>query len=462
MPGFLDDLRLLPGRNKLNVYALLIAKLTCYPATSPHDQSMIRALIMDLKILFHNHEQQFSVLRFILLSTLSEHNKISPNLTRFISNIITEIRDREFQHYFCFSEVTSVDLECRIGRFFESQLAVNLLLDPSPKTWACVNKVSEKIIDLISAVGDPTIFNNFLEDLGPDPETENIPFLPLAFGRYEIPPTLSDVLETLKAQTELNRIMLIQFMFMRDAYCLLDIVPSSQEKTIRFGYGGEFAKYTEKISSEDIRPFFWSYPAFNLYKDRGRGPFLPHTSKELGICINPEDRAKFPSAPATWYPDCICQRADLDSPYTQSLVRQDIPYVAGPSGMTTLLSSAMLLLGQFDSKEEHHHYILAIASFITGGGLHSLHEVLTVPRVRLGLLKSYKAYGDKAGNYHSFFELFSMDEKFNYNLNKAWKSTINWLCELFPDLTTKSSFVMNRPLSTARPLKEERKTCIIM
>jgi hypothetical protein len=186
---------------------------------------------------------------------------------------------------------------------------------------------------------------------------------------------------------------------------------------------------------------------------------LPYTSTKLGISLHREDRVEFPSASTSWCPDCLCQKADLKSLYTQSLIKKDIPYVAGPSGMTTLFSSAMLLLGQFDSVEEHNHYILAIASFITGGGLHSIHEVLTVPHVRLGLIEAYNPYGDKAGNYQAFFELFSLDDTVIHHLNSAWKSTISWLCKLYPELTTKASYGLETTMAPA--LQPPVKTDII-
>lgn len=442
MPKFFDDLRHLPGKNKLNVYALLIAKLSCYPAETIQDKLMIRSLSKEIKVLFHNHEQQFSVLAFILQQHLNDNKDISENLKLFITAIINDVKHVDFKKYFELSTITEDDFECRVGRFFESNLAVNLLLNPSSKTWACVNKISQRIVDFILAVKEPEVFTRFLENLGPDSESEKIPNLALAFGRCPKKPIIDDVLLTLKEQKDFIRIMLIQFMFMRDVYPLFEFDSEAQERIRQFGYGGEIANYIQEIGTKDMGPFFWSYPKFIPYQDRGRGEFLSYTSTKLGISIRSEDRSKFPSATTTWCPDCLCQEANLESPYTKFLIKHDIPYVAGPSGMTTLLCSAMLFLGQFDNLEEHNYYILAIASFITGGGLHSLHEVLTIPQVRLGLLNAYKPYGDKAGNYQTFFELFSLDDKVTKNIDNAWDSTVSWFCKLYPELTTNASYKM--------------------
>ncbi|MDF1928928.1 hypothetical protein PGH45_00985 [Legionella pneumophila] len=124
----------------------------------------------------------------------------------------------------------------------------------------------------------------------------------------------------------------------------------------------------------------------------------------------------------------------FSSEYTKTLIHRNIPYVAGPSGMTSLLSASMVFMGQFESIEEHHHYILAIMSFITGGGLHSIHEVLSVPKERLGLLASYRASGPHAGNYNDFFNLFRYDKTILQNINDAWDATINWIYKKHPDL----------------------------
>ncbi|WP_428411114.1 hypothetical protein [Legionella sp.] len=417
---------------------------------------MIKALIKEIKVLFHNHEQQFSVLGFVLQQNLIQNKAISENLKLFISEIINDVKHPDFKSYFEITTLSIEDLQCRIGRFFESTLAVNMLMNPSPKTWCCINKVSERIIECISLVRQQEAFEPFLADLGPDSKSGKTPNLALAFGRYSNKPTINDVIVTLKEQKDIVRIMLIQFMFMRDIYPLFEFDPQTQALIKEYGYGGELAKYIEAVGAKDIGPFFWNYPKFATYKDRGRGKFIPYTSTRLGISILPEDRDEFPRAATNWCPDCLCQEADLNSPYTRFLLQQDIPYVAGPSGMTTLLSSAMLFLGQFANEDEHNHYILAIMSFITGGGLHSIHEVLTVPCERLGLLKAYRPFGKKAGNYQDFFDLFSFDERVTKNIDDAWDSTVSWLCKHFPELTTEALYQVE-PIRPAVPAAVKEK-----
>ncbi|MCZ4762566.1 hypothetical protein O6C96_10125 [Legionella pneumophila] len=434
MSNFFEELKQLPGKERLNVYALLIAKLSYYNAETIQDKQFIKALMTDIKTLFHNHEQSFTTLAFILNFHLKQHPKISETLKLFINHVIKTTKNSDFLDYFKKTALSKDDLECRIPRFFESNVAINLLQNPSPSTWDSINKVSTNIIKFIDTHYDEKIFEVFLENLGPDPKNSHNPNLPLAFGRYPQKPDIKVIIETLKEQKNFARTMLIHFMFMRDVYCYFEPDIESQNRIKKFGYDGNFKQFILKNKEVDIGPFFWNYPRFSLYKDRGRGEFKFYISQKLGICITPEDTEEFPLFETTWCPDCICQEADLSSEYTQTLIHRNIPYVAGPSGMTSLLSASMVFMGQFESIEEHHHYILAIMSFITGGGLHSIHEVLSVPKERLGLLASYRASGPHAGNYNDFFNLFRYDKTILQNINDAWDATINWIYKKYPDL----------------------------
>ncbi|KTD02409.1 hypothetical protein [Fluoribacter gormanii] len=434
MRHFFQEVRQLPGKEKLNVHALLITKLSLYKAEEPQDKLFIRSIIPELKSLFHNHTQSFITLAFTLKHHLKQHPNISEPLKFFINHVIEITKDSDFKNYFKKTKISAEDLECRIARIFESNIATIMLQNPSKTTWACIDKVSNHIIQFIESNYNEKIFDTFLENIGPDPIEPQNPKLALAFGRYAKTPSLKEIIETLKERRNFARIMLIHFMFMRDVYCHFERPLKSQNHIKSFGYEGSLRQFILENKQADIGTFFWRYSSFPLYHDRGRGEFKFYVSQRLGICIAPEDRRKFPLFETTWNPDCICQEADLDSKYTQSLIHRGIPYVAGPSGMTSLLSASMLFMGQFKSLEEHYHYILAIMSFIVGGGLHSIHETLAVIHERLGLLPSYKADGCHAGNYNDFFKLFRYDEVISQNINRAWGATISWMLETYPEL----------------------------
>ncbi|CEK09765.1 hypothetical protein [Legionella hackeliae] len=459
MQQFFNDVRQLPGNNKLNIFALFIAKLSQFACRKPDDAFLLKSLINEVKVLFHNHEQQLGVFVFTLQQNLKQYPKISDELSLFILDVIESMQLDACKEYFANESPTKDDLQCRIGRIFESYLAVDILLNPGANTWRTVNKVSINLIEFIEKNYEADAFKTFLSNLGAEEESPEAPNLALAFGHFDHKPTIEEVIGTLQESKHFARIMLIHFMFMRDVYSGFTL-SSKRECTIQqFEYGGDFKKFLEKNKKGDMRYFFWNYPKFPLYSDRGRSVFVDSLSKRLGICVDEEDRAEFPMAQTAWCPDAICQEADLNSPYVQSLIARDIPYVAGPSGMTSVLSGTMLFFGQFNNLDDHHYYILAIMAFITGGGLHSIHEVLTVPHVRLGLLRNYKAFGQQAGNYNDFFSLFSSDAIISNNIDKAWKSTINWLCQRYPELVTLN---INIPQNDSNQNENQRNTgCII-
>ena len=70
-----------------------------------------------------------------------------------------------------------------------------------------------------------------------------------------------------------------------------------------------------------------------------------------------------------------------------------MPFVAGPSGHTATFIKGAMRLG-INNQEELKAYSLAVFAFLTGGGNHSFHEVMTVAREIGGI--DYKD-----GNYFS-------------------------------------------------------------
>ncbi|QRN02600.1 hypothetical protein GH742_01200 [Legionella sp. MW5194] len=434
---FFDDLKKLPYRDRSNVYALLISKLTAYAAESVpiEDKIVCNGMIKEIKELFFNHEQEWGVLGFILKQYLAKHARnLSVTLFGFLNEVLAQLDSNEFKNYFNHKEITAEALDCRLQRLFESHLAINLLEKPNQKIWASVNKVSQFIVSLLIKYNNEEEYALFLDDLGPDPKDSEIPNLALAFARFKMRPSLDEVIKVLLRQEDLAQVLLIQFMFMRDAFgnFKLKTYPES-----RATYGGDFKHYLNNASKkQDLRSFFWNYAkvAPHLYTDRGRAEFNQIPSTSMGLCINAEDRKLFPVREASWMPDCICQAPDLNSDYVKLLAEQGIPYVAGPSGMTSLLCGAMIFMGDLAETSQRHYYLLAIVAFIAGGGLHSIHEILTIPHVRLGLLPQYRAFGSKAGNYSSFFKLFADDDCVQECINNAWKSTMDWLKTNNPDI----------------------------
>ncbi|MDF1928930.1 hypothetical protein PGH45_00995 [Legionella pneumophila] len=100
MFNFFEEIKQLPGKERLNVYALLIAKLSYYNAETIQDKQFIKALMTDIKALFHNHEQSFATLSFILNFHLKQYPKISETLKLFINHVIKTTKNSDFLDYF--------------------------------------------------------------------------------------------------------------------------------------------------------------------------------------------------------------------------------------------------------------------------------------------------------------------------------------------------------------------------
>ena len=433
MSKFTEEVKQLPGNHRTNVFALLIVKLSGYATELVQDKLIIKSLLSEIKALFHNHDQRFAILSFILKQNLGQYPDLSPSLHFFLKDVIESLNDETFHLYFEKTSFLQSGGGCRLQKIFESQVAIHLLLNPSQGMWTSVNQISDTIISLLECYKTAIGNTGFLLNLGPKEEGSEIPYLPLAFGRFPHTPSVDEVIAVLKDKRNLTTVMLIHFMFMRDVSPYLK-QPVSLEAIA--SYGGDFCSYLREAKDRDPSEFFWNYLKYapHLYTDRGRGKFVCIPSKHMGIARLSEDRAEFPSTDSPWFPDCLCQRVDPFSPYVHSLIQQDIPFVSGPSGMTSIFCGAMLMLGQWSRIEEQKYYLLAVMAFMTSGGLHSIHEVLTIPHVRLGLLPGYRAFGPDVGNYHHFFSLFNQDDVFTDNMNEAWRATIDWISRRYPHL----------------------------
>ncbi|MFJ1269373.1 hypothetical protein ACD661_12465 [Legionella lytica] len=432
---FSEEVKQMQGKDKSNVFALFITKLSYYSCPGQEDKQLIDSIIKNIKPYFFNHSYNFLVLEDLIKYKLSLYKLISKPLAAFLQEVVECIKNRDFKKYFEHDTIQHEDLECRVQRVFESNLAIKILSNPSKGMWKSINKISLAIISLLKKYRHQSFLNEFLDDLGPSIDSKDMPHLALAFGRFAHRPSIGEVIETLKKQDDFVQIMLIHFMFFRDAYQSIPLLKLPKNLDT---YQGDFKQYLRKewVANEDPRIFFWDYIHFSpdLYNDRGRGEFHDELSCRLGISTHDEDIEDYPQRDTSWLPDCLCQEADINSEYVKSLVARNIPYVAGASGMTSLFCGAMLFLGQFTEQEEYNCYLLNVMAFIVGGGLHSIHEVLTVPRVRLGLLEQYDLSRTKLGSYHHFFALFQEDPVIQQNIDNAWESTIIWIKKHYSQL----------------------------
>jgi hypothetical protein len=119
-----------------------------------------------------------------------------------------------------------------------------------------------------------------------------------------------------------------------------------------------------------------------------------------------------------WISDSKSQEPDFFSTYTNSLINNDTPYVAGPSGMTSLFVPQMLALTEKDPSFDQtmrREYLAAVTAYMVSAGFHSLHEVLgpvrhclhdneLLPEEYVSAIPTRDDIGQPA-NYHVFYQM---------------------------------------------------------
>lgn len=429
---FKKDFLRLPQQNYSSIYMLLLTKITNFSAQNSTDLQQKNSLIPTIRKLILDHERSLKVLNFHLKQTVKMPG-ISASLADLLQDTI------QFCKSFQDDQCNPPSLEARFQRQVESNLAIHLLRSPSRNLWRSVNKVSATIIDLIRQHQDkPDLFSVFLVNISGHLQNKIAPTLPFSFAHFPETMALDGVVRVLEDGSDLAAIMLIHFMFMRDV-CLALPIPANPRVKTTAGNSNEFADYLRTYMDsqpdhQQLAAFFCNYRTISpIYSQRGRGPtFRPILDNHLGIVVHEEDRKLMPTMPTSWYPDCVCQEADLSSPYTQLLLQHEIPYISGPSGMTSIFVGALSLFGNF-TDHEANYYLLAVLAYMVSGGLHSMHEVLSIPHIRLGLLPDYQAAGAKVGNYDSFFYLFSGDSEVQDCIDSAWAETNRWMNTTFSE-----------------------------
>jgi len=469
MPKFYNEVRKIPGRNKLNIFGLFIAKIKNLKALTTKDRQLTHALIKEVKRLFENHEQSLTTLSFIIKQYLLKNKaSLSPHLIFFLKDVIDSIDNSDMKTYYqiTFDDMREADLSCEFARRFESEVAVQLLMNPSKVMLDTIKGISTKIIKILQGRIPEHIFTEFLSGLGPEEPGTDLPYYAFSFGRFSKTPSLARVIDTLQSGRDFHRIMLIHFLFMRNLFPDLDLHESFASKMNDLKFTGDLGNFVEQRKGKDtyeILEFFSNYPRYapHLYTDRGRVEFKEEATHHMGIMLDSQDRRGLLKTKTAWYPDCLCNIADLKSDYVQTLIcMHDIPYVSGPSGMTSILLGVLTFFGDMQNQTEINYYILAIMSFIVGGGLHSIHEVLTVPAIRLGILPGYITSGRGAGNYDRFFQLFENDRGIAYNLKHAWDNFISYIETHFPELC-KRTVTDSDPSKSSDAIAQEENLLIV-
>ena len=321
-------------------------------ANNSEESIAIKKAISGIRVLLENHEKDTSIASdFLLNIPINIVNKLNLDLNKLLKDTANNLAISNY------TQTKEEKWSNPFGRRFESQLQIELLLNPTDLMMASVRKISNRIIKIIKY--DPSIGELFVKTLS---EMSHV----ISFGAFKDEPLVKDVTKILleNSPQNLTQIMFMHFKFAQG--CSRDLSPDI------FGYLSENIGYIC-----DTRMY-----GSNYYRDRGRSKdkLDDNRTTQMGLIVEEDsdfnkELPKLNTNNASWVADCKNQKPDLESAYTISLLENDTPYVAGPSGMTSLLMAQMLGYNVLNDKERKG-YFASVAGYIVAGGFHSLHEVL--------------------------------------------------------------------------------------
>ncbi|MCF6775971.1 hypothetical protein L3V83_05200 [Thiotrichales bacterium 19X7-9] len=391
-------------KSRVAAYSYLIKLLLEYQSRKPTcnlNQAAINHFVGNLFIALENHEQDINKylkpLKLVINETLSKDPKSAKSLSEII-NAIDIINNSKFD------QTPQEMWENEIGRQFESLIAIELLLKPTKKMMQRVSEVSSAIIKNLNTDDNnehSDRINLFLISL-----EEN--FSPIALGAFKKIPRLDKVIEILNNNDsdQLSEIIHIHFKFAQVLYRSLSI----------YNLNNELVDHaSKKYLPDDI-----IYPSslFEQSPNRGRFGCLDTNKKtdQLGIMLECQTKGVIPKRTDNkWIPDCIAQQPQLDKKHNdywivRDMIENDTPYVAGYSGMTSLLIPQMMELCAIDDQSKIRDYLNAVIGYICGGGFHSIHEVLGPCAKFLSLIPGYQVADPGVTkslppNYNQYFTL---------------------------------------------------------
>lgn len=417
-PGVSETIMRFQSKQEAYFYTLhLIEKMT---EAVPIDRKIW--LIDEIRILIENHEQDSSKVA-LLLETLAVEKKTDGEALHLLSAAL-----KDPNSFFPASLYQKWQNE--LARRLESVLYIELVQNPTKKMMDAVKKTSCYIAIIIHHLScdDEKRLLDFM----------NRKYQGLSFGNVENFSTKEDVLAFLMRcdRTQLIEILYVHF-----------IVASQFGREARI-CGSEFSSLLHKIANRSM--YRSSY-----YLDRGRrGELHSRSTSQMGIgtCENSIVSMGLPAHQSRWISDAKVQQPNFASAYVQSLLNQETPYVAGPSGMTSVFIGMLIACGKKFSIEEKRSYLLCVAAYLVSGGYHSLHEILGPVAYCLAeynLLPGYQTNipSDKnpvisAPSYHYFHALIAArDPDFCDRRNVAWAKMSQFFDELY--LPTTRHLVQN-------------------
>ncbi len=407
----------------------------------------LATLIEKIKIAFENHEADISRYAATLLSIKNNHVSKIDETRKKLLNILAEMIAMSST----LKPSLQVQYENEFQRQFESIFAINLLFNPTDAMMASVGRVSDKIIEFV-AFNKEELFNEVIVNCSNKNNTAE------RFGVAKKSQTLEELLEILETnkKSDLATIMHIHYSFWmvcknlaRDKNCQFNFqywdarpvgfFADHIDKRLKvYGiHNKDYSRYKGVLERKPAEVAYLSDEHFYvsiIYNDKGRKGALDLSkpSNQLGLMLLHQYTENLPKladdAWLSWAPDVLCQQPDFESRYVKNLLINDGVYVAGPSGMISVLLSLMEIVGNVPTTLMKQNYLGAAVAFIVSGGFHSMHEVLEpaefcvklVPGYNASMLHASNHFRSLPPNYHVFFALFANDQQFQALREKSW------------------------------------------
>lgn len=430
---------------------------------SPESKIIFNNAILIIQQALLDHEQNHLVIvenlvRTELSNILNHEDRTS------LETIFTKLRSSDFKQ-------SRQDMwHNMFGRRLESEIAIMLLLNPTAKCMQVVGDVSEMIIKVIEANLDwitrnpssedvavnilnrkiKAIINSFLNSLTSE---EDI----IALGSFNKKPSIDEVFEILRDNNYKNIVQILHIHYKFAQYAFRDL-PELPTKS------GRSSPVHERADATNTN--FYETPLYTICPHRGRAGRLNHRienlTNQLGLMLHYQDKIDIPQdIGPKWLPDCLGQLPVLnpdeqDYKIVRDCIENDVPYIAGYSGMCSLMMPLMMKLLDDSLLQQQQLYLCAVIAYIVGGGFHSIHEVLAPCANILNIIPGYLVAipGDEKApppNYQLFFDMIiDVDPEFNSRLSDIFTNYNSFLNRIdFESLshrTDRSETLSRRPI----------------
>ncbi|MBX9703311.1 MAG: hypothetical protein K2X39_04075 [Silvanigrellaceae bacterium] len=399
---------------------------------------IIEQTINKLKICIENHEQNPNISVKILKDLLKIlKNKLTHRELVELKEIMHIIKTCKFQ------QTLQEKYENPLGRRFESEMQIELMLNPTKAMMNSVGLISQALLKIFTQIQEKGK-RDFLEEFARNLSSgKNF----LGFGSQVREVNFEKVEEILiqNCPDKLNQILYIHFLFAKDVMRKLGNfveVPNKKKPTgklleiIREYNQGEYEDdpkaFFDEMDYDKLRLIsdvkIYESALFTAEPNRGRlGKLVNEFSNQMGIMLVGQSETSLPTDSSSWVPDAKYQKVNLDSMYVRDLIENDAVYVSGPSGMVSLFLNIMEIYGNLPTIQQKQNYFAAVSAYIVAAGLHSLHEVLGPAQYGLDLIPEYQVSVPSPGviakppNFHQFYQQqMSIDPEFAKKYHNAW------------------------------------------